>query len=397
MSKRVKATISPALLIWARTTAGFELAGAAEALDINREKLEAWEEGEDQPSIPQLRKLADLYKRPLAVLYLSEPPLAFQPMHDFRRLPDVGPRRFSPGLTLDVRTAQQRRLLALEMLEEVGEKPPVFELRTSLNEDVEHVAQQIRDRFEITYQLQVRWREPRIAFHAWRDKIEQFGVLVFQATHVETDEASGFAYWAKTLPVIVINRKDVFARRVFSLMHELVHLMLHQSGVSDLDVDAARPAQDEMVEVFCNAVAAAALMPKHLFLAESAIVERGPGRHEWTDDAIQSLAATFGVSRESIVRRLLTVGRTTEAFYARKRVQYHDEFRVQKEREREQNADKKMARNIPRETVGDLGRPFVRLVLENFRQDRLTLSDVSGYLGVKVRHVPNIEQQIGYF
>jgi Zn-dependent peptidase ImmA (M78 family) len=180
-------------------------------------------------------------------------------------------------------------------------------------------------------------------------------------------------------------------------MHELVHLMLRQSGVSDLDIDADRPAHDEMVEVFCNAVAAASLMPRDLFLPESAVNERGPGRHEWRDDVIQSLAATFGVSRESIVRRLLTVGRTTEAFYARKRAQYHDEFRAQKERGREQSADKNMARNIPRETVGDLGRPFVRLVLENFRQDRLTLSDVSGYLGVKVRHVPNIEQQIGYF
>jgi Zn-dependent peptidase ImmA (M78 family) len=285
-------------------------------------------------------------------------------MHDFRRLPDVGSRRFSPGLTLDVRSAQQRRLLALEMFEEVGEKPPVFELRTSLNEDAENVAREIRDVFKITYELQVRWREPRIAFHAWRDKIEQLGVLVFQANRIETDEASGFAYWAETLPVIVVNRKDVFARRVFSLMHELVHLMLHQSGVSDLDVDAARAAHDEVVEVFCNAVAAAALMPKDLFLAEPVVIQRGPGRHEWTDDVIQLLATTFGVSRESIVRRLLTVGRTTEAFYARKRAQYQEEFRAQKKREREHNADKGMARNIPRETIGDLGRPFVRLVLE---------------------------------
>lgn len=397
MSKRVKATINPALLIWARTTAGYELVGAAEALDIDREKLDAWEEGVDQPSIPQLRKLAELYKRPLAVLYLPEPPLAFQPMHDFRRLPDLGPRRFSPGLTLDIRSAQQRRLLALEMLEEVGEKPAAFELRTTLNEDVEHIARQIRDRFGITYPLQVRWRDPRIAFHAWRDKIEQLGVLVFQATRVESNEASGFACWAETLPVIVVNRKDVFARRVFSLLHELAHLMLHQSGVSHLDIDGARPAHDEMVEVFCNAVAAATLMPKDLFLAEPSVVERGPGAHEWTDNVIQSLATTFSVSRESVVRRLLALDRTTEAFYARKRAQYKDDFLAQKKQEREQNADKNIARNIPRETVGDLGRPFVRMVLENYRQDRLTLSDVSGYLGVKVRHVPNIERQIGHF
>jgi Zn-dependent peptidase ImmA (M78 family) len=159
--------------------------------------------------------------------------------------------------------------LALEMLEELGEKPPVFELRTSLSEDVENVARHIRDIFKITYELQASWREQRTAFHAWRDKIEQLGVLVFQANRVENDEASGFACWAETLPVIMVNRKGVFDRRVLSLIHELVHLMLHQRGVSDLDIDAARQAQDEMVEVFCNAVAAAALMPKDLFLAES--------------------------------------------------------------------------------------------------------------------------------
>jgi Zn-dependent peptidase ImmA (M78 family) len=71
----------------------------------------------------------------------------------------------------------------------------------------------------------------------------------------------------------VVNPKDVFAPRVFSLIHELVHLMLHQSGVSDLDIDAARQAQDEMVEVFCNAVAAAVLIPQDLFLAESAVTK----------------------------------------------------------------------------------------------------------------------------
>uniref|UniRef100_UPI000B05415C helix-turn-helix domain-containing protein n=1 Tax=Rhizobium bangladeshense TaxID=1138189 RepID=UPI000B05415C len=77
MSKRPKATIKPTLLVWARETAGFDLSTAAEKLDVDEEKLAAWEMGEDQPSIPQLRKAAELYKRPLAVLYLQEQPLTF--------------------------------------------------------------------------------------------------------------------------------------------------------------------------------------------------------------------------------------------------------------------------------------------------------------------------------
>lgn len=116
MTKRIKAMINPAVLTWARETAGFDLAAAAAKINVDEEKLAVWEAGDDQPSIPQLRKLAETYKRPLAVLYLPEPPInSFQAMHDFRRLPDLGMRTFSPELTLEIRLAQQRRELALEL------------------------------------------------------------------------------------------------------------------------------------------------------------------------------------------------------------------------------------------------------------------------------------------
>lgn len=397
MSKRIKATINPSLLIWARETAGFDLTAAATKIDVDEEKLITWETGEDQPSIPQLRKLAEAYKRPLAVLYLPEPPTsAFQAMHDFRRLPDLGLRRFSPELTLEIRLAQQRRELALELFEDGDEVPTPFSIETTVLTDPEAAAAKMREAIGVDYELQSHWRDPRVAFLAWRAKIEEMGVLVFQASRIESDEASGFAYWSDALPFMVINRKDAYARRIFSMFHELAHLMLRQSGVSDLDIDGPRPSADEKVEIFCNQVAAAALMPKNLFLKEKLIAARGSGRHEWDDATVQSLSLTYGVSREAIVRRLLSLGRTTDAFYKRKRAQYAAEFQQQRQRDREKNQGKPIPRNMPRETVADYGKPFVRRVIENYHLDRISLSDVSGYLGVKVRHVPGIEQQLGY-
>ena len=397
MTKRIKATINPAVLTWARESAGFDLAGAAAKVDLDEEKLAAWEAGEDQPSIPQLRKLAETYKRPLAVLYLPEPPTtSFRAMHDFRRLPELGLRRFSPELTLEIRFAQQRRELALELFQDADEQPAPFTLETALAGDPERTATSIREALDVDYALQSHWRDPRVAFLAWRSRIEGLGVLVFQASRIESDEASGFAYWADVLPFMVINRKDAYARRTFSMFHELVHLMLRQSGVSDLDLEGPRTADDERIEVFCNQVAAAALMPRDLFLAENLVAAKGVGRHEWDDAAVQALSLTYGVSREAIVRRLLTLGRTTEAFYKLKRAQYAVEFQQQRERERAKNEGKPIPRNMPRETVADYGKPFVRRVIENYHADRISLSDVSGYLGVKVRHVPGIEQQLGF-
>lgn len=396
MTKRIKATVNPNVLTWARESAGFDLAAAAAKVEIDEEKLAAWEAGDDQPSIPQLRKLAEGYKRPLAVLYLPEPPTtAFQAMHDFRRLPELGLRRFSPDLTLEIRLAQQRRELALELFQDADERPSAFTLETALGTDPEKAALTIREALGVDYKLQSHWRDPRVAFLAWRSRIEALGVLIFQASRIESDEASGFASWADVLPFMVINRKDAYARRTFSMFHELAHLMLRQSGVSDLDLEGPRAADDEKIEVFCNQVAAAALMPRDLFLAENLVAAKGVGRHEWDDAAVHTLSLTYGVSREAIVRRLLTLGRTTEAFYRRKRAQYAIEFQQQRERDRKKNEGKPIPRNMPRETVADYGKPFVRRVIENYHADRISLSEVSGYLGVKVRHVPGIEQQLG--
>lgn len=396
MSKRIKAASKPAVLAWARKSAGYDVETAAAKLKVEEERLSAWEDGSDHPSIAQLRKLAELYKRPLAVLYLPEPPLSFQPMHDFRRLPEHGTRSFSPALTLEIRLAQQRRALALDMFAENGEPAPAFTLTASLGETVDTVAARLREALGVDYARQSAWRDHLAAFKAWRSRIEDAGVLVFQASRIDQDEASGFAFWADKLPFMVVNRKDAYPRRIFSLLHELAHLMLHQSGVSDLPVEGSRRQQDERVEIFCNQVAAAALMPKELFLAEPMVAVRGSGRHEWDDDTIKELSLVYSVSREAIARRLYTFERATEAFYNRKRAQYAREFQQIKEREKEKSEGKSIPRNMPRETVANFGRPLIRLILENYHQDRISLSEVSGYLGVKVRHLPGIEQQIGF-
>jgi Zn-dependent peptidase ImmA (M78 family)/DNA-binding XRE family transcriptional regulator len=391
----MKATINPDLMVWARKSAGYEVTEAAQKLQVDEQRLTDWESGGDQPTIPQLRKMAETYKRPLAVFYLPEPPLAFQPMHDFRRLPEMGSRRFSPNLTLEIRHAHQRRTLALEIFEETGDKPEKFALETKLTDKVEDAGKAIRIALGIEYQLQAGFKDHITAFRGWRSRVEGLGILVFQASRLEEKEASGFAFWAKELPFIVVNSKDAYPRRTFSLLHELAHLMLHQSGVSDLELDAHRPANDQRVEAFCNQVAAAALMPRDLFLADSVVAARGAGQHEWSDEEIKSLSLIYGASRDAVARRLLTLNRATAQFYKRKHAQFQQEYLSRKQKQKEDNVGKPIPRNMPRETIANYGQPFVSMVLENYYSARISLSEVSGYLGIKTKHVPGIEQNLG--
>jgi Zn-dependent peptidase ImmA (M78 family)/DNA-binding XRE family transcriptional regulator len=399
MAARIKAIINPALVTWARNSAGFTVAEAAHKLGIEEKQLTAWEDPkvEDGPSIPQLRKIAALFRRPLAVFYLPDAPENFTVMRDLRRLPDTGIRRYSPALQMEIRAANERRELALELAADLEEELPRFTSTATDKEDPEKVGERIRAAFGITTELQLQWRDNdgRAGFNGWRHKIESAGVLVFQTTRFQSEDASGFAIAADTLPVIAVNRKDVPTRRTFSLLHELVHLMLHVSGVSDLVTDAARPPEDQRLEVFCNQVAAAALMPKEALLTAPVVVVRGVHSAGWSDDELRDLARQFNVSREALLRRLLTLDRTTSDFYEQKRQQYLGEYLANKARQREQPADTEMKRNMPQETVSNFGRPLVRMLLGNYYQDRLTLSEVSGYLGLKVKHIPKLEQVAG--
>lgn len=399
MAARVKALVNPALITWARETAGFTTAEAAKHLDIEEVRLANWENpgADDAPSIPQLRKIAALFKRPLAVFYMAEAPTRFAVMRDLRRLPGTGARRYSPALQMEIRVANERRELALELTADLEQEIPKFSLTATNTEDPEQVGERIRTALGVTGQLQANWKDNdgRAGFNAWRSRIENKGVLVFQTTRFLTEEASGFAIAADTLPVIAVNRKDVLTRRTFSLVHEFAHLMVRVSGVSDLETDAKRPPEGQQIEVFCNHVAAAALIPKDALLAEPQVVAQGRRSTNWSDAEVSDLARQFNVSREALLRRLLTFDRTTADFYGKKRAQYIAEYLAIKARQKEQSTDEEMKRNMPQETVSNFGRPLIRMLLGNYYQDRITLSEVSGYLGLKVKHIPKLEQVAG--
>lgn len=397
MAERVIARIRPELLSWARRTAGFSLSDAAEKLHLDEGRLVAWEAGDEAPSIPQLRRLAEAYRRPLAVFYLQEVPTDFQVIRDLRRLPGAGARHMPPDLVLEIRRATQLRALALGLLEDAGEPPRRFILTATPQEDVEVVGQQIRAALGVSEGEQRRWRDQdgREALRAWRDRIEGSGVLVFQTTRIASDDASGFAIAEAVLPIIAVNRKDPPTRRTFSLLHELAHLVLSISGVSDLHTDDARPPEDQVIEVRCNQIAAAALMPRDWVIGEPIVRRLGAASIDWTDAEIADLARGFSVSREALLRRLLTLGRTTSAFYRRKRAQYTAEYIAHRELQRANTPDDGIPRNMPQETISNIGRPIVRMVLGNYYQDRLSLSEVSGYLGIKTKHIPKLEQIAG--
>ncbi len=390
MAKRVFATVKPEILEWARTSAGFTVEAAAAALKLDPAMLASWEMADgDRPSVPQLRNMATLYKRPLAVFYLQEVPLRFQVLSDLRRSIQGMGLPYSPQLTQEIRSAQQRRELALELHSELEEPVEPFPFRLG-KEDPEQAGEAIRQFLGLQVEQLFSFGSDatgRLGFNTWRIALEHAGVLVFQSSRVPQGEASGIALAYDVMPAVVVNRKDAPQRRLFSMLHEFAHVALRESGVSDLKFDVAQVESPD-IEMRCNAIAAAALMPKEAVLAE--LDAALSGRQELTDEVIVRVARRFGVSRPALLLRLVNQHRAPWDFYFEKVAQYTAEY----EHERAARAPARdMKRNMAQESLSDLGRPFVGLVLGNYFQRRITLSDVAGYLGIRVKHVEALQRR----
>ena len=378
----LRANIKPALLRWARAQSRLTVEAAARKIGVSADALQAWEsDGDPQmPTIRQLREAARVYRYSLAVFFLPEPPAdAFQPIRDFRHLPGQASGTVSPELHMAIRDAYDKRESALELFEVVEESPPRFEFRASTGTPPEMTAGRLRQFLGITDEAQRRWREPSKALLAIRQRLESHGVMVLQVTRVGLEEFRGFAIHAAVLPIVVVNRADAAAGRLFSLIHEATHLALGSSGICNA---SDHDGSEEGIEVYCNAVAGALLVPTEQLL-RLPLVEKH-AREAWTLGDLERVATAFAVSRFVIVRRLFDLGRIGRSEFARLNAALEEEFA---------RLPKKKGRTSPASDVVSLsGTILPSLVLQAFGAERISASSVASYLNVRLKHVPDIQQ-----
>jgi len=382
-SPRQYANTNPDMLAWARSSGGFSLEFAARRLRINEARLREWESGVARPTIPQLREIARLYKRPLAAFFLAARPTDFTLPKDYRRLPGDPPSAYSPALLFGLRTASYRRDVALE-LEPDPVATALFAARKQ-EESAEDVAGRIRSALGIRLSDQRSWSGKYDALNGWKNAAERLGVLVFHFTDVLVEEARGFSLVERVLPVVALNGSDSINGRVFSLAHELGHIAVGGGGTCDLVFRTQASGADES-EVFANRFAGALLVPRESLLADPK-VSRATRRTEWSDAQLERLAHAFRVSREVVLRRLLILERTDEAFYRSRRAELLALPRPGR-------ADKPGRPAVAVMVLRDVGKPFARLVLDAYRAALITGNDVSDYMGVRLKHLPKIEARL---
>lgn len=384
MPRSIPALITPALLKWARERAGLKLEAAADRLGFHPTTLEEWEAGNEVPTIAQARKLGELYKRPIAVFFLAEPPRDFDPQREFRRLPGLTLEKESLDLRNALRQALYRRQAALEIYEQLNEPPPTVEATADPREDPEDVGARIRSLLKITWEKQLEWPSANAALNEWRAAIESLGVLVFQTSHVSLAEMRGTSITHSPLPVILLNSSDAAHARVFTMLHEFAHILLANGGHETSSMASRPKPEDQAIERISNRFASAALLPQTEFLSE---ILQYPGALTGDDETLRRVANRIKASPEAILRRLVSLQRSPRSLYRAKRNQWQT---------RTWYAPAPTSGGPPIEVrvIASAGRPFVSLVIDAYKRHLVSSADLPDYLGMQLKYLDRVAQQL---
>lgn len=309
----LRAAIEPTLLTWARERAGLALSH----LTPRFPRLAEWETGRVQPTVKQLESFAAATFVPVGYLFLKAPPLEPMPIPDFRTIAGQAIAAPSPHLLDTIYLCQGRQAWYRDHAIANGEPRRSFVGSRARADAVEGVAREMRE--QLAMDLDERRDCP-----TWTDALRQFiakaddaGVLVMVSgvvqnnTHRPLDprEFRGFALADDLAPLVFVNGADTKAAQMFTLAHELAHLWLGESAVSDAG-PADRPHHE--TERWCNQVAAEFLVPLDVLRNELSA-------RETLADLVQRLARRFKVSTLVVLRRLrdadvLTRGRFEEEY-----------------------------------------------------------------------------------
>lgn len=332
------------ILSWARETIGLSVGEAAKKLGIGdgktasaEEKLLAYEGGEKDPSESMLIRMSGVYRRPLLTFYLNGPPRKGDRGQDFRTLPHYGfLTRGHFYVDVIIRDVRARQSALKEFLVDEDEAEPLaFIGKNTVNHGLKEVVRTIREIIDIDLEEYRRRSSHREAFKVLREKAEASGIFILLKgnlgsyhTDIDTTVFRGFSLSDEIAPFIVINDLDNGAAWSFTLLHEIVHLVLGQTGVSGSYEEGAGGT-----EKFCNDVASEFLLPEDDFEAFS---PPGSGFEE-IGNYIENYAFSRKVSSAHVAYRLYRGGDIDRELWIRLRDFYRDKWHGYKERRREKN------------------------------------------------------------
>jgi len=364
----LRVNVRPLLLRWARNRAGLNIG----ALSSRFRQIEAWERGDESPTLKQLEAFARATHTPFGYFFLLEPPVEEIPIPDFRTIGNERIEHPTPNLLDTIYVCQQRQEWYREFCRTTGEQPLPFVGSVRRTDDVVAAAERIRTAlgFSIAERRQIgTWTD---ALRRFIEQADGLGILVMvngvvgsnNRRKLDPAEFRGFALSDPLAPLVFINGADTKGAQMFTLAHELVHLWLAETGLSDVG-PVTTPTND--VEIWCNRVAAELLVP--LVVLRREYQPQGNLREE-----VVRLARVFKVSTLVILRRIHDAGGLT-------REQLWAEYEAELARLR--RIDRPSGGDFYLTTAARVGKRFARAVVSAALEGQSSFTEAFRLLGFK--------------
>lgn len=365
-------------MTWARDSMGFSRKEAALKLKVTEAMLTKWETGHQRPKLTEIEKMAKVYQRPLAMFLFSSPPVEPSVPSDYRTAMSEPLKPLTPGTRVVIRKARGLLASAIELQKELRIETIPFTLKASMHDNPELVAATVRQdilrgNFNIT-----SISDSQGALRLWKSQLEYAGIFIFQLS-ISQKEIKGFSFIEDGIPVIVINKSDELNSRIFSLFHELGHILLGDCGICNM-LEAEHATA---IEKLCNHFAGAFLVPERKLLSHKIVTGHGTS-FIWDNNELKEIAGHFKVSKEVILRRLLTLGKTTTPVYQQWRADQMKVFIPY---------GKKRADKV-KSIVEERGIKYVSMVFDAFEKSKINTLEMAEYLDVRTNQLSRVEEYI---
>lgn len=376
------AGINPKVLKWAREQVAYSVEQVAAALKKEVQVIEGWESGEGAPTYAQLERLAyRLYKRPIAVFFFPAPPEEPDPKQSFRTLPESEIENLSADTRYAIRQASAMQLALKELNDGINpaERKVFRDTRIDPGTPVDAAVANLRKYLGVDIRQQMECRSSDEALKIWREAVEGAGIFVFKRPFKQM-EVSGLCLHDDEFPVIYLNNSTARTRQIFTIFHEVAHVLLRTNGITLRDdrYVSSLTGEERRIEVFCNRFAARFLVPP-------ADLDQQLKGARANDELVLKLAHTYKVSREVILRNLLDRGLIGTEEYQTKAQRWAREYK---------DRPKRPGGNYYATQAAYLGETFLNLAFGRYYQGRCTFEQLADYLNVKANSVAGLEQRM---
>lgn len=386
--------VNPEILRWARETIGYDLSVASKKISVKPEVLKNWERTESAISIPRLRNIANVYKRSLGLFLLADVPriAAFPP--DFRTLDSTRTEGLSPDVRLAIRKAERNREFYVELNEVLEEEVPNISKIFSLLENPEELAADFREYINVSLGDQAKWGDKGEALKGWISSIENIGILVFQMP-MPISELRAFCLRGNSLPpAIVLNTKDDIHGRIFSLFHELSHLLIRSEDLEELNLKEGISGAHRYVEAFANQFSGNFLVPTDSLLSNPFTENYLASKSEYS---FQRLKGIYKVSGEVILRRLLDLGKISNGEYKERVKEIRKKVEEYKKKQEAKRKDKSGFKNVSLESFQRSGPLLASKAFTAGEQGKISTADIASFYEIKQSHLKKIKGYLDSF